>query len=437
MSQPTPPPLPPRERAPAAPRPPRTWVKKALVTFLVVANLVVFGVLGAVWLAAQRVSGAVGTIPASDLTLVDRPASLSDPRVFLLIGSDSRESLDDLTNFGPAGGQRADVIMLVKVDPRADRIQLLSIPRDLKISWNGRTTKINATFNDGPAEIVDAVKAFTGSPIHHYLQVEFAGFAGIVDAIGGIEMTFPFPARDLRSGFEVNAGRQTLDGRQALGYARSRHYQEFRNGGWVSVQGNDINRTRRQQDVLMAILTQVDRPSSISGFNQLLDALGGFVVTDEGFDEEEILQLAWEMRNVGSDDLDALTLPVRITSENGTSYVVPVEPDAGAALSAFLSGQRMSPDVGLSAAIEVQNGNGRAGAAGQIGSDLTAAGFNVVATADSARADYGVTQVIARPNLLHIAQQIVDHLGYGEAVVGGTPEGVDIVVIVGLDAPSA
>ncbi|HSM01186.1 MAG TPA: LCP family protein [Acidimicrobiia bacterium] len=435
MSQPTPPPLPPRERAPAAPPPPRTWVKKALVTFLVVANLVVFGVLGAVWLAARKVSGAVGTIPASELTLVDRPVSLSEPRVFLLIGSDSRENLEDLTNFGPAGGQRADVIMLVKVDPRGDQIQMLSLPRDLKISYNGRTTKINATFNDGPSAIVQAVRDFTGSPVHHYLQVEFSGFAGIVDAIGGIEMTFPNPARDLNSGFEVDAGRQVLDGRRALAYARSRHYQEFRNGSWVSVQGNDINRTRRQQDVLMAILTQVDRPTSIGGFNQLLDALGGFVVTDEGFDEEEILQLAWEMRSVGSEDLDALTLPVRISNENGTSYVVPVEPDAGAAITAFLAGQRMSPDVGLTAAIQIQNGNGRTGAAGEVGSGLTAAGFNVVGTADSARADYGITQVIARPNLLHIAEQIVEHLGYGEAVVGGTPEGVDIVVIVGLDAP--
>jgi hypothetical protein len=143
------------------------------------------------------------------------------------------------------------------------------------------------------------------------------------------------------------------------------------------------------------------------------------------------------MRNVGSDDLDALTLPVRITSESGTSYVVPVEPDATAAVAAFLAGQRMSPDVGLQAAIEVQNGNGRSGSAGQIASLLTEGGFNVVGTEDSARADYGVTQVIVRPNLLHIAQDIVDHLGFGEAVVGGTPDGVDIVVIVGLDAPSA
>lgn len=436
MTQPTPPPLPKPSRAPASP-PPRTWVKKAIVTFLIVANLVVFGALGAIWLAARKVSGAVSTIPASDLTLVDRPVDIGEPRVFLLIGSDSRANLDDLTHFGDFGGQRADVIILVKVDPRSDTIQMLSLPRDLKIVHNGSTTKINATFSNGPAGIVAAVKNFTGAPIHHYLQVEFSGFAGIVDAIGGIEMTFPFPARDIRSGFEVGAGRQVLDGNNALAFARSRHYQELRNGSWVSVAGTDIGRAGRQQDVLMAILTQIDRPSSIDGFNQLLDALGRFVVTDEGFDEDEILELAWEMRSVGPEDLDAMTLPVRISSENGTSYVVPTEPEAGAAVAAFLGGQRMSPDPGMEAAIQVQNGDGRFGSAAVIAELLGSGGFNVIDTGDSGRSDYPVTQVLTRPNRLHIAQEIVDFLGYGEAVVGGTPDGIDIVVIVGLDAPAA
>lgn len=438
MTQPTPPPLPSPSRVPVpVPPPRRTWVKKAIVTFLIVANVIVFGVLGAVWLAARKVSGAVSTIPATDLSLPDQPAQVGDPRTFLLIGSDSRANLDDLTNFGNFGGQRADVIILIRVDPGTDSVQMLSLPRDLKIVHNGVTTKINATFTDGPAGIVEAVRNFTGSPIHHYLQVEFSGFAGIVDAIGGIEMTFPYPARDLRSGFEAAAGKQVLNGRNALAFARSRHYQELRGGSWVSVAGNDINRTRRQQDVLMAILTQIDRPSSIGGFNELLDALGRFVVTDEGFNEEEIIELAWSMRNVGSEDLDAMTLPVQITTEGGTSYVVPVEPDSSAAIAAFLAGQRMSPEAGLAAAIQVQNGNGREGSASQVAAVLGGGGFNVVDTTDAGRADFTITQVVARPNFLHVAEEIVDFLGYGEAVVGGIRDGVDIVVIVGLDAPSA
>jgi LCP family protein required for cell wall assembly len=310
-------------------------MKRAVVIFLVVANVVVFGALGAVWWAANKVSSAVSTVP--DLSLPGN-VDLSQPRVFLLVGSDSRESLDDLTNFGPAGGQRADVIILAKVVPADGRVQLLSIPRDLRIDYGGRTGRINATFGSGAADLVAAVSAETGVTINHYLQVEFGGFASIVDAIGGIRITFPYPARDLSSGLEVGAGTQLLDGDTALSYARSRKYQELRNGDWVSVDANDIGRTRRQQDVLLAILTQVDRPASIGGFQSLLDALGEFVTVDSGFDAEEILQLAWSMRSISGSDVESMTLPVQGFAEGGTAYVVRVEPEASAVIDAFAAG---------------------------------------------------------------------------------------------------
>ena len=76
---------------------------------------------------------------------------------------------------------RADVIMLLQVLPDSGRLQLLSIPRDLRITYGGRTGRINATFADGAADLVGAVSAETGLPIHHYLQVEFGGFASIID----------------------------------------------------------------------------------------------------------------------------------------------------------------------------------------------------------------------------------------------------------------
>ena len=406
-------------------------MKRAVVIFLVVANVVVFGALGAVWWAANKVSSAVSTIP--DLSLPGN-VDLSQPRVFLLVGSYSRENLDDLTNFGPAGGQRADVIILAKVVPADGRVQLLSIPRDLRIDYGGRTGRINATFGSGAADLVAAVSDETGVTINHYLQVEFGGFASIVDAIGGIRITFPYPARDLSSGLEVGAGTQLLDGDTALSYARSRKYQELRSGEWVSVDANDIGRTRRQQDVLLAILTQVDRPASIGGFQSLLDALGEFVTVDSGFDAEEILQLAWSMRSISGSDVESMTLPVRGFAEGGTSYVVRVEPEASTVIDAFAAGTAMTTDA--QARVQVQNGNGIPGSAGEVASALAEAGFEVVETLDSARSDYQVTEIVAGAAHLALAQAIADALGYGEVIVGRTPIDVEVVVIVGADAPT-
>ena len=427
MTMPSHPRVPPPTPA-VAPKPQR-GVKRVIVGFLVFANIVVFGALGAVWWAANRVESAVSTIP--NLTLP--PTTNSEPRTFLLVGSDSRENLEDLTDFGPAGGQRSDVIILAQVFPDEGRMQLLSIPRDLRIDIGGGHQKINATFANGAAGLVEAINDETGIEVNHYLQVEFDGFKGIIDAIGGIRITFPYPARDLSSHLDVPAGTQLLDGDTALAYARSRKYQELRNGEWVSVDASDIGRTRRHQDVLLAILTQVDRPSSIAGFEALLDALGDFVTVDSGFDAGEIIELAWSMRGISGSDVESMTLPVELYNENGTAYVIRIEPDASNVIDAFSNGLPMTADA--EARIEVQNGNGIAGSAGATAALLTAAGFEVVATGDSARDDYAVTEIVAGAAHLALAEAVREALGHGEVVVGRTPAGIEVVVIVGRDAP--
>ncbi len=427
-----PPPPGPLGSTPEPPRPPRRWAKRVLVGFLVVANIAIFGSLGVLWFAARQVTGAVSTIPSSDLSLADPPARLSDPRTFLLIGSDSREGMPE--EFGDFGGERADVIMLAKVLPGDGRLQILSIPRDLKTQYRGSTAKINAALNDGPAAMVDAVTAATGIPVNHYIQVDFAGFAGMVDAIGGIEMTFPYPARDFNAWLEMPAGTHVLDGAHALALARSRSYQELRDGRWVSVDAGDIGRTRRQQDLLLAMLTQIDRPSSIGGFGGLLDALGGFVVVDDTLDENAIIQLAWEMRDLGPEDLDTATLPVTDLQENGVWYVTPIQPAATDVLRAFDAGATMeAPSETVSVA--VQNGNGRVGAASSVAEILEGLGFEVTSVANSGRVDYPETLILSRPENLARAEAVAAALGYGEAAVGRPPSDADVVVIVGLDAP--
>ena len=410
-------------------------MRRVLIGFLIAANVVVFGALGLVWLVARQVESSVSTIQAETLDLAEEP-TLSEPRTFLLIGSDSRANVDELSgDFGDFEGERADVAILLQVFPGEGRLQMLSLPRDLKVLWEGSARKLNATFAlGGAAGIIETVQSETGIPIHHYLQVDFAGFAGIVDAVGGIRMTFPFPARDLKSGFEVSAGTRLLDGETALALARSRKYQELRGGDWVSIDADDIGRTVRQQDLLLAMVTQIDRPSTIAGYGELLDALGRFVITDNALDSDDIIQLAWELRSIDSDDLDSITLPVNITIEGGVSYVVERQPDANEVINAFLTGEPLvTPPSSIR--VEVENGNGRAGAAAEMVETLSGLGYDVVSTVNSARSDYQITLVIARPTSLAAATELVARLGYGQSTVGRTPAGADLVVIVGADAP--
>ena len=187
----------------------------------------------------------------------------------------------------------------------------------------------------------------------------------------------------------------------------------------------------------MAMLTQIERPSSIGGFGELVEALGDFVITDAALDEDVIIQLAWEMRSLAPEDLDAATLPVEDLQQDGVWYVTEVQPAAGDVLAAFAAGAPI-PDPGgpTGTQVLVNNGNGRSQAASSMGEALEALGYDVVGVGNADRSDHETTLIISRPNELPAAEALVAQLGFGEATVGQPPPDADLVVIVGLDAPA-
>jgi LCP family protein required for cell wall assembly len=255
--------------------------------------------------------------------------------VYLIVGSDSRENLpDDLEgSFGDFGGARADVIILAQV---ADgRRQLLSIPRDLRVEIPGQgTNKINAAYAfGGPDLLVETVAAATGIRAQHYLEVEFGGFAGIVDALGGIELDFPYPARDAKSGLEVDAGKRTVDGATALAFARSRSYEELQDGEWVAQGGGDIARAARQREVLTKIMAEASSVSGLIRSPWVLGAVGSHLTADSDLTVLTLARTGWAMRSAG--ETDSVTLPVRGAEEGGVSYLVRDEPAATEMLDAF------------------------------------------------------------------------------------------------------
>lgn len=257
--------------------------------------------------------------------------------IYLIVGSDSRENLPDELGgfFGDFPGARADVIILAQVAD--DRRQLLSIPRDLKVEVPGHgTEKINAAYAlGGPDLLVETVALATGIRANHYLEVEFGGFAAIVDALGGIELDFPYAARDLKSGLAVEAGTQVVDGATALAYARSRTYEEFRDGEWVGEGSGDIARTARQREVLMKIMSKASSVSGVARSPLLLSAVGAYMTADSGTNVFALARTGWAMQTASA--TDSVALPVQISEEGGVSYVVRVEPAATAVIDAFVA----------------------------------------------------------------------------------------------------
>ena len=416
-------------------QPRKRRLKRSIIAFLILTNLLVFGVIYVIKSLTDQFLESVSQNEqvVSELT----PADSEDPLTFLVIGSDSRQTLpDDFGDFGNFGGQRADVIMLVRIQD--GKASILSLPRDLKVEVDGHgTQKINAAYAFGGAALmVNTVAEFTGISINHYVEMDFFGFASIVDELGGVDINFSHPARDLKSDLEVGAGTQTLDGKMALAYARSRRYQELHDGAWGSVEGSDLGRIGRQQSLVFAMLSAAKRPSIMLDAPGLISAVGEHLTIDAIMDESRLVDLVVELRNLEASNIIAVTLPTTASRDKGVFYLVADQPAADAVLAAFAGGQQIATPTGP-LVVTVLNGNGEPGSATRWGEHLVAQGFEISELADATSFDFSVTIVTARPTDMARAQSIVDALGFGVLEAGSVPEGLDAIVTVGADAAGA
>lgn len=332
---------PPFEPPPGLPEPaePGFRPRRRLRFALIGMGLLTVGAVLWVILSAVLLSNGIERIPVSDLPSLD--AAGAGPTNYLLVGTDSREDLPTELGdfFGNFGGERADVIMVIHV---ADgRLQMLSLPRDLRVDIPGQgSDRINAAYAyGGPDLLVATVKAATGLPIHHLLEVRFAEFAGVVDALGGVAIDFPNAARDAKSGLAVEAGTETLTGAQAVAYVRSRGYEELQDGNWVALAQGDIPRTARQQQVMDELLGSATRPTRFFTLPFVTAALGDTLRADERLSSGALLRLGWSVARAG--DSQTATLPTRNAPSGGVAYLTAVEPDAGQLLAAFGAGESL------------------------------------------------------------------------------------------------
>ncbi len=216
------------------------WVLLAWVVFLVVVPLVA-------WQKIEKVDAT----PCGD-----RPAE-QPGTTYLLVGSDSRAGLTRKQQLaygvGRAQGRRTDSIMLLHTGSGPNL--LMSIPRDSLVPVPGHgTTKINAAFAfGGPRLLVRTIEASTGIRIDDYVEIGFAGFVDVVDAVGGVRICPKQAMKDAQAGLDVKKGCQDADGTVALGYARSRH---------VSGLG-DIARAQHQREVVSAVGSKAASPWTV------------------------------------------------------------------------------------------------------------------------------------------------------------------------------
>lgn len=184
----------------------------------------------------------------------------TEPFYVLVVGNDSREGTVYLRKEYADGKGRADTAMLVRVDPKKYTFDLITIPRDTQATYDGETVKINEIRALGGMDAYKkAVKELTGVNPDYYIETTFVGFEKLIDDMGGLTINPPLGgnANDIVDGeyVEYESGKSTLDGRQALAFARERHAYETYVGGDAQESIRQVNDRYIMQTIMEYIMS--------------------------------------------------------------------------------------------------------------------------------------------------------------------------------------
>ena len=157
---------------------------------------------------------------------------------------------------------------------------------------------------------MQTIEANFGIPIAHVVQIDFGGFVGAVDAIGGIYLNFPYPAKDAYTGLNITQpGCQLLNGGYALAVARSRHYEYYKNGYWQYDGTSDFGRIQRQNAFLKALINEAETKYNPLTLNAFIGSVAQGVTIDSTFTVADLVTLAREFHTFASQSLATATLP--------------------------------------------------------------------------------------------------------------------------------
>ena len=430
------------------------WIAVGVAALVVLVSLAGWGLLRLTEGRIHRVDVFGG--------LKNRPAKTSDAVNYLLVGSDTREGLSraelsrlKVGSVASASGRRSDTLILVHISKSQEKASLISIPRDSYVPSPGHgSMKINAAYGlGGPRLTVQTVENATGIRIDHYVEINFAGFTGMVDALGGVNVCTPRAIDDPKSHLQLAAGTHHLDGVDSLKYVRSRDYDGR----------GDLGRMERQQRFIGAMMREAISSGVLLNpikLTEFVNATLSSVQTDPGLTHGDIFTLVKKLRHLDPNHVTMATVPIANPDYRpGHGLGSTVLWDKTAAQTLFTQIRDDQP-IGPAPAktggaatvvatvptdqvrVRVQNGAGVTGLGSKAADGLAKAGFAVAGPATDA-ATSGATQTVIRYDprwsrsvkTLQAAlpgatlQQVAGLGGTFEVVVGSSWSGVTPVTV--------
>ncbi|ROO90039.1 LytR family transcriptional attenuator [Actinocorallia herbida] len=291
------------------------WVSIGLAACLVLGSLTAYGFY-------YKFAGNIKqeTDPGNIIE-ANRPKKLDSSVNILVLGSDTRAGKNG--GYGShIEGERSDTAIVLHLSAGGEKATAISFPRDSWVSIpeckdhsgktiGARTDKINSAFAYAGAYCTWAtIESLTQIRIDHYVKVDFTGFKDIVNALDGVEICSPIAFEDPKAQLVIpKAGKQKINGKQALGWARTR----YKLGD-----GSDLGRIQRQQQLMSSIVQKVTSKGILTNPTKLLgfvNAATKSLKTDEGFNSTEITDLATKVKGLRPDSIKFVTVPWRYATE--------------------------------------------------------------------------------------------------------------------------
>jgi LCP family protein required for cell wall assembly len=225
-------------------------------------------------------------------------------------------------------GERTDTMVVVRIEPAAKKVEVVSLPRDLWVSIPAHGEgRLNTAYDLGGAQLlIRTIEETLGVPVDRYLAIDFTGFRDLVDRAGGVRVRFPYPARAASTGLDVpTAGCVTLDGAQSLSLVRARKdFSWLIDGQWRFDRWGDLGRMQRQQTFGRAVLAALgDIGTDPVSEAHLLDLFVHHVTMDSYWTREQLDGVFDLARALGPDDVSTRTIPVTDAVKGQAQVLLP------------------------------------------------------------------------------------------------------------------
>ena len=370
-----------RRRPDPAPKRRRTWPQRLVLSLNIFVVVACFGTAIGIYYGNEKANdrrvvsiiGADGgpalTLPSTTVALAEDGSVVSTEapvlvdvtaKNFLITGSDNGACVDPDSPYAAAFGnrnglgERADTIMILRLDPKTNAAAVLSFPRDMWVRIGGtkRMGRINSAFNaDDPNTLILTIWDNFGILADHYVNSDVCAFKQIVDAVGGVRVPFATPVRDKNTNLLIEvAGCHTFSGEEGLAYVRSRHFKYFdpKKKEWIEDPAADRGRISRQQDFLRrAIQKALDKSAgSPAVAKQLIDAGIQNVILDANLTTGKLLDLATAMKNLDPTTMRTYQVEGRGVDKSGQSVLEPMlKSDSMKAVLAVFQGKARLVDA--------------------------------------------------------------------------------------------